>query len=136
AQIVLVGLGELGDSLLAAVERLRFRGTDVCGVKLTAFRPFPGARLVKMLSRALAVTVLEAVDEPLAQSNPLTREIKAAFADALTWAPEYPGIGRIPRVISGVAPTRSDELTPDDVDAIVKNMLADERGKRFFVFGA
>jgi pyruvate/2-oxoacid:ferredoxin oxidoreductase alpha subunit len=132
SQVVLVGMGELGDSLIAAVERLRAQGLDVGAVKLNAFRPFPGARLVKMLSRALAVTVVEAADEPLAQSNPLTRELKAAFADALTWAPDYPGIGRIPRVISGV----THELSADDVDTIVHNMLADERGKRFFIFGA
>jgi pyruvate-ferredoxin/flavodoxin oxidoreductase len=136
AQLVLVGLGELGDSLLAAVERLRAHGADVGAVKLVAFRPFPGARLVKMLARALAVTVVEAVDEPLAQSNPLTREIKAAFADALTWAPDYPGIGRIPRVVSGVVHARGHETSSSDALAMVKNMLADERGKRLFVFGA
>jgi pyruvate-ferredoxin/flavodoxin oxidoreductase len=135
AQLVLVGLGELGDSLLAAAERLRAHGADVGAVKLAAFRPFPGTRLVKILARALAVSVVEAVDDPLAQSNPLTREIKAAFADALTWAPDYPGIGRIPRVVSGVAHTRGHEISSDDVDAVVKNMLADERGKRFFVLG-
>ncbi len=134
-QVVLVALGELGESLISAVSRLRATGLDVGAVKLTALRPFPGARLVKVLSRALAVSVVECVDEPLAQSNPLTREIKAAFADALTWAPDYPGIGRIPRVLSGVAHLGNHELQAEDIDAIVHNMLADERGKRSFVLG-
>jgi pyruvate-ferredoxin/flavodoxin oxidoreductase len=90
---------------------------------------------VKALSRALAVSVLERVDEPLAQSNPLTRELKSAFADAITWAPGYPGIGRIPRVIDGVAYRAGHELESSDLDLVVENMLADERGKKSFVLG-
>jgi pyruvate-ferredoxin/flavodoxin oxidoreductase len=135
AQVMLVALGELGESLVAGVERLRAQGYEVGAVKITALRPFPGPRVVKAMARALAVSVLEGVDEPLAQSNPLTREIKAAFADAITWAPEYPGIGRIPRILSGVAGAAGHELEAHDLDAIVHNMLADERGKRSFVLG-
>jgi pyruvate-ferredoxin/flavodoxin oxidoreductase len=71
----------------------------------------------------------------LAQSNPLTRELKAAFADALTWAPEYPGIGRIPRILSGVAGA-GREIDARDFDAMVGNALADEHGKRSFVLDA
>src|SRR5262249_52047484 len=41
AQVVLVALGELGDSLLSAVLRLLDAGLDVSAVKLTALRPFP-----------------------------------------------------------------------------------------------
>jgi hypothetical protein len=87
------------------------------------------------LARSLAVTVLEHTDTPLAQSNPLTRELKAGFSDALTWAPEYPGIGRIPRVHSGVARANAHEVEAHDLDAVVVNMLAGENGKRFFVLG-
>jgi pyruvate-ferredoxin/flavodoxin oxidoreductase len=134
-QVAFVGLGRVGDSLVAAVERLRADGHDVGAVKVTAFRPFAGARLVKVLSRALAITVLEAVDEPLAQSNPLTRELKAAFADAITWAPDYPGVGRVPRILSGVVDTGDHSIEAHDLDAALHNMLADERGKRSFVLG-
>jgi hypothetical protein len=131
--VVMVGIGGLGESLLGVAERLRFGGADVAAVKLVSVRPFPGARLVKSLSRALAVSVLEAQDRPLSQSNALTSEIKAAFADALTWAPEYPGIGRIPRIISGVCDMARVESS--DFDRVVYNMFADERGQRFFVLG-
>jgi pyruvate-ferredoxin/flavodoxin oxidoreductase len=136
--LVLVGLGELGESLLAQAERLRDAGHDVGAVKLTALRPFPGVRLVKMLGRAQAITVVEAVDEPLAQSNPLTREIKAAFADAITWAPAYPGVGRVPRIFSGYVGPGSRELDGADVDAIVANMAdgaGGDRERRSFVLG-
>jgi pyruvate-ferredoxin/flavodoxin oxidoreductase len=133
ASVALVGLGTTGESLLAEVPRLRAEGHDVAAIKIIALRPFPGPRVVKALSRALSFTVLENVDNPLAQSNPLTAEIKSAFADALTWAPDYPGIGRIPRIASGVARL---EIESTDVDAIVHNMLADERGRRSFTLGA
>lgn len=134
--IALVGVGSVGDSLVAEVERLRAAGHDVGAVKLVAWRPFPGARLVKSLSRALVVSVLERGSVPLAQSNPFALEIKASFADALTWAPDYPGIGRIPRVVSGVVGADGHELDARDVDAVVHNALADERGRRHFALGA
>jgi pyruvate ferredoxin oxidoreductase alpha subunit len=134
AHVALVGMGATAETMLAEVERLRAMGHDVTAVRLVAWRPFPGPRIVKALCRSLAVTVLEPFDRPLAVSSPLAAELKAAFADALTWAPDYPGIGRIPRIASGaIAPGRA--VDPSDVDAIVHNMLADERGKRSFVLG-
>jgi pyruvate-ferredoxin/flavodoxin oxidoreductase len=132
--IALVGVGAVGDSLVADIERLRASGHDVSAVRIVAWRPFPAARLVKALSRTLAVTVLESVDQPLAGNPPLAAQLKAAFADALTWAPDYPGVGRIPRIVSGVlAPHR--DVDSSDLDAIVANLLADERGKRTFLLG-
>jgi pyruvate/2-oxoacid:ferredoxin oxidoreductase alpha subunit len=132
--VALVGAGSLGESLIADLDRLRAGGHDVGAVRVVAWRPFPAARLVKAIGRALAVTVLERVDQPLASNAPLAGQLKAAFADALTWAPDYPGIGRIPRIVSGVlAPHR--EVDSTDLDAIVHNLLADERGKRSFVVG-
>jgi pyruvate-ferredoxin/flavodoxin oxidoreductase len=134
AAIALVGVGALGDSIVADVERQRGAGHDVAAVRVVAWRPFPGARLVKALCRALAITVLEGVDRPLAANGPLAVQLKAAFADALTWAPDYPGIGRIPRIVTGVVAQRR-ELDASDLDAVVHNMLADERGRRTFVVG-
>jgi pyruvate ferredoxin oxidoreductase alpha subunit len=137
ASVVLVGLGSIGRELLAHVDRLRAVGDDVAVIELTQLRPFPGARLVKSLARALAVTVLEDVDAPHAQSAPLAMEIKAAFADALTWAPDYPGIGRIPRIHSGVVRGAGEErrVGGHDLDAVIHNVLANERGKRNFTLG-
>jgi pyruvate-ferredoxin/flavodoxin oxidoreductase len=136
AQVVLVGVGAVGDSLIAEVDRMRASGHDVGALRVVAMRPFAGARLVKAVSRALVISVLERCDVPLAQSNPLATEVKAAFSDALTWAPDYPGIGRIPRIVSGVVGTEGHELDATDIDAVVENALADERGKRFFALGA
>jgi pyruvate ferredoxin oxidoreductase alpha subunit len=136
AAAMLVGAGALGEALLGEAERLRAAGHDVGAVKITALRPFPGPRLVRLLGRALVITVLETSDEPLAQSNPIAREVKAAFADALTWAPDYPGVGRIPRIHSGTVVLGEHELEAGDLDSIVRNMVEGEQGKRLFVYGA
>jgi pyruvate-ferredoxin/flavodoxin oxidoreductase len=131
ATLGLVGFGSVGESMLSEVERLRAAGHDVVAIRLVAWRPFPGPRLIKALGRTLAVSVVDAIDRPLASGGPLAGELKAAFSDALTWAPGYPGIGRIPRIAAGVCPPGRD-LSAADVDALVDNMLADERGHRTF----
>ena len=131
APLVLVGMGPVGDALLHATNELRARGFEVSAINLTTLRPFPGARIVKALARALAVTVLEAADEPLAHGGLLAREVKASFTDALTWAPGFPGIGRVPKLFSGVSGAAFDLA---DLQAVCDNMLMDERGKRSFSF--
>lgn len=131
APLMLVGMGPVGDALFHSVSELRARGYDVGAVHLTALRPFPGARLVKTLGRALAVTVLEPADEPMSHGGLLARELKSAFTDALTWAPGFPGIGRIPKLFVGVTGPSFDV---SDLAAICDNMLADERGRRSFSF--
>jgi pyruvate-ferredoxin/flavodoxin oxidoreductase len=131
APLMLVGMGPVGDALFHSVAELRSRGYDVGAVAVSALRPFPGARLVKTLARALAVTVLEPEGEPMAHGGLLARELKSAFTDALTWAPGFPGIGRIPKLFVGVTGASFDV---SDLAAICDNMLADEQGRRSFSF--
>jgi pyruvate ferredoxin oxidoreductase alpha subunit len=131
APLMLVGMGPVGDALFCATAELRNRGYDVGAVHVSALRPFPGARLVKTLARALAITVLEPADEPMSHGGLLARELKSAFTDALTWAPGFPGIGRIPKLFVGVTGASFDVA---DLAAICDNMLADERGRRSFSF--
>lgn len=129
--LVLVGMGPVGDALFCATNGLRARGYDVGAVHITSLRPFPGPRLVKALARALAITVLEPADEPLAHGGLLARDMKSAFTDALTWVPGFPGIGRIPKLFVGATGPAFDV---GDLAAVCENMLADERGRRVFSF--
>jgi pyruvate-ferredoxin/flavodoxin oxidoreductase len=134
AQIALVGAGALGQAVLSDVDRQHRAGHEVAAVRVVAWRPFPAARLVKALCRALAIGVLEGVDRPLAANGPLASQLKAAFADALTWAPGYPGIGHIPRLVTGVVAARHP-LGGADLDGLVHNILAHERGARSMLLG-
>lgn len=129
--LMLVGTGPVGDALFCATAELRARGYDVGAIHITSLRPFPGPKLVKALARALAITILEPVDEPLTHGALLARDVKSAFTDALTWVPGFPGIGRIPKLFVGATGPAFD-IT--DLAAVCENMLADERGRRVFSF--
>ncbi|MBI2462125.1 MAG: pyruvate ferredoxin oxidoreductase, partial [Candidatus Rokubacteria bacterium] len=123
AEYAIVGMGGLVETAMAAADWMRAeRGWRVGALHVTAFRPFPGPQVVAALKDLGAVAVIERVDVPTAQSNPLTAEIKAAFADALTGAPGYPAIAGIPRIFSGAAGLGGRDIRPGDLVATVANM--------------
>ncbi len=134
ADFAIVGMGSLVDTAMATVDWLRAaRGWRVGALHVTAFRPFPGRQIVAALQHLQAFAVIERMDNPSAQSNPLALEIKAAFADALTTDRPADALARIPEIYSGVAGLGSRDIRPGDLVATVANML--RRGARSFVLG-
>jgi hypothetical protein len=104
ADYAIVGMGSITETAMVVADYARdHMGINVGVLNITSFRPFPGPQIVEALSRLKAFSVVERLDIPLGQSNPLTTEIKAAFADAMVGAAGYPGIDRIPRIFSGAA---------------------------------
>ena len=108
---------------------------------VTSFAPFPSTQLVEALKNVKALTVIERMDNPLAQSNPLVQGVKAAFADALTGISsgsfaefKYPAITRIPKIYANVAGLGSRDIRGCHLISIVNNMLAAEP-KQFSVVG-
>jgi pyruvate-ferredoxin/flavodoxin oxidoreductase len=75
------------------------------------------------------------MDNPLAQSNPLTLEVKAAYADAMLGAEGYPAIDQIPMIQSGVAGLGSRDVRTGDFTAVVRNSVANGRSRAFFSLG-
>ncbi len=136
AEYAIVGMGTMIDTAEATVDWIRENlGIKVGTVHVTCFRPFPGTELVKALHNVKGFSVIERMDNPLAQSNPLAREIKAAFADAMIGQDsKYPIIDSIPQVYCGSVGLGSRDVRPGDVIAIVRNM-ADENGRTYFVTG-
>ncbi|MBI4611606.1 MAG: 2-oxoacid:acceptor oxidoreductase family protein, partial [Candidatus Rokubacteria bacterium] len=134
AEYAIVGMGSLVETAMAAVDWMRAeRGWRVGALHVTAFRPFPGPAIVSALKDVEGVAIIERVDVPTAQSNPLTAEIKAAFADAATGAPDYPAIAKVPLIASGAAGLGSRDISPGDFVAAVAAL---RRGApRFFVLG-
>lgn len=134
AELAIVGMGTMIDTAEATVDWIRENlGLKVGTVHVTCFRPFPAAEIVEALKDISAFSVIERMDNPLAQSNPLTREIKAAFADALVGHEGYPAIDHIPQVFSGSIGLGSRDVRPGDIIAIVRNMAED--GRKRFVTG-
>jgi pyruvate-ferredoxin/flavodoxin oxidoreductase len=136
ADYAIVGMGGMVETAMATVDYLRARHTVRAGaLHVTCFRPFPGPQIVEATKHLKAMAVIERMDNPLAQSNPLTAEIKAAFADALTGAPGYPAIERIPVIYSGSAGLGSRDIRPGDLVATIENMRRNDGGPRYFVLG-
>ena len=135
AEYALVGLGSYMETAMATVDYLRDQGVRVGCVHVTCFRPFPSQEIVEQLKHCKAISILERMDNPLAQSNPLTREIKAAFTDAMLGAPDYPKIDRIPQIYSGSGGLGSRDVRPGDWISIVENMLPRGEGRRYFCVG-
>jgi pyruvate-ferredoxin/flavodoxin oxidoreductase len=135
AEYILVGMGCYMETAQTTVDWLR----DVKGIRagclnLYCFRPFPATYVVDALKHCKAFTVIERMDDPLSTTgNHLTREIKAAFCDAITGQNGQEQIGRVPKIYSGAAGLGSRDVRPGDIYAIFENMF--EEGQDFFTVG-
>ena len=125
AEFALVGLGSMMETAEATVDYLRGQGMRIGCVTITSFRPFPAPELVNVLRQCRAVTVIERADVPLAESNPLTVEVKAALFSAR--------LDRAPEVHSGVAGLGGRDIRPGHFVAAAENMR--RRGWRSFTLG-
>ena len=112
ASEILVAMGTIADTAIAVVDHLRSLGRPVGCVAVTSFRPFPGDELAAVLRRARAVGVVERTDEPLAATNPLTREIRSALYEAAA-----EGV-MVPRVMSFSAGLGSRDVAAGDLVAV------------------
>ncbi len=136
ARLAIVGMGSLVETAAATVDWIRDNlGLKAGTLHVTSFRPFPGPEIVEALAGVDAIAVIERMDNPMAQSNPLTAEIKAAFADALVGTPGYPRIHRVPVIYSGSAGLGSRDIRPGDFVATVENMRRPGAGLRYFALG-
>ncbi|HXJ58441.1 MAG TPA: 2-oxoacid:acceptor oxidoreductase family protein [Verrucomicrobiae bacterium] len=134
AEYALVGMGGMMETAQVAVDYIRAElGVKVGVVHVTCFAPFPATQLVEALKNVKAVTVLERMDNPLAQSNPLAQGIRASFADALAGLGygsnaefKYPKITRIPPIYGCSAGLGSRDVRGGHFISIVRNMMAAE----------
>lgn len=142
AEYAIVGMGGLMETAQAAIDWIRENlGIKAGGIHVTCFAPFPAVQLVEALKRVKAATVIERMDNPLAQSNPLAQGIKAAFADALSGLGygsrsehRYPSISSLPKILCCAAGLGSRDVRGCHFISIVRNM-ASSQPKEFSVVG-
>jgi pyruvate-ferredoxin/flavodoxin oxidoreductase len=142
ADYAVVGMGGMMETALAAVDYMRAElGLKVGAVHVTCFAPFPATQLVDVLKSVKAITVLERMDNPLAQSNPLVQGIKASFADAFSGLKfgsngefAYPKITTIPKIYACSAGLGSRDVRACHFVSMVKNMQA-EKPREYSVVG-
>ncbi|MBI4638895.1 MAG: 2-oxoacid:acceptor oxidoreductase family protein [Candidatus Rokubacteria bacterium] len=134
ADFAIVGLGSMVETAMATADWLRaHRGLRVGVLGLTIYRPFPAAEVVEALRGVRAITVVERLDNPLAASNPLALEVKAALADAAIGREGYPALRALPTVHGACAGLGSRDVRPGDFVAAVDEMA--RGGRRDFVLG-
>jgi pyruvate-ferredoxin/flavodoxin oxidoreductase len=133
AEYALIGMGSMMETAEAVVDYLRGRGMRIGSIHVTSFRPFPACEVARLLANCQAATVIERCDVPLADSNPLTLEVKAALADGLMDT-NGRAIEWMPEIYSGVAGLGGRDVRPGHFVAAAENMIH-AGGKRFFVLG-
>ncbi len=159
AEFILVGMGCYMETAKVTVDYLREKGVAAGCVTVFVFRPFPARRIVDALKDCKAFTVFERMDDPLSTTgNHLTREIKAAFCDAVNGMNGQQRLGchglaasatsgsftdsaaanpwhlpRVPRIYHGSAGLGSRDVRPGDIIAAFHNMIND--GPDYFCVG-
>ncbi len=118
----------------ATVDYLRGKGLAAGCLTVFVFRPFPGRAIVDALKDCKAFTVYERMDDPLSTTgNHLTREIKAAFCDAMTGQNGQEKIDSVPRIFHSAAGLGSRDVRPGDIISSFRNMIND--GPEYSVVG-
>jgi pyruvate-ferredoxin/flavodoxin oxidoreductase len=127
AEYILIGLGGYMETAEVTVDYLRDeKGIKAGCITLYCFRPFPMHQIVDALKHAKAITIYERMDDPMSTTgNHLTREIKAAFCDALNGQMGHEKIDRIPRIYHGAAGLGSRDVRPADIIVTFDNMIHD-----------
>jgi pyruvate-ferredoxin/flavodoxin oxidoreductase len=135
ADYILVGMGCYMETARTVIDYLRdTKGVRAGCLNVYCFRPFPSRPIVEALKGCRAFTVIERMDDPLSTTgNHLTREIKAAFCDAVTGQGGLERIERVPRIYHGSAGLGSRDVRPGDLIAIFDNMAQD--GQDYFCVG-
>lgn len=125
AEFIVISMGTISEICEIAVDHLRKNGIKAGSAAIVSFRPFPSNELCTTVMNARAISVIERTDNALAQSNPLTCEVKSALYEA--------GQNK-PTVFSGIAGLGSREITPEDICSVFDNMK-EPNGRQFFTLG-
>src|SRR5580693_441462 len=135
AEYILVGMGCYMETAKVTADYLRKKGVKAGVLTVFVFRPFPARQIVEALKDCKAFTIFERMDDPMSTTgNHLTREIKAAFCDAVTGQNGQAKIDQVPKIYSGAAGLGSRDVRPGDIIAAFHNM-AKPRGQDFFCVG-
>ena len=136
AEFILVGMGCYMETAKVTVDYLREKkGIPAGCLNVCCFRPFPARQIVNALKNCTAFTVFERMDDPMSTTgNHLTREIKAAFCDAIVGVNGQEKIDQVPRNYHGAAGLGSRDVRPGDIIAAFYNMMK-PNGQHYFCVG-
>ncbi len=141
AEYLIMGQGSMIPNAEAVADYLRTKKIKVGVLNLSLWRPFPGGQLAELLKGRKGVTVLERLDQPLAEDLPMIREVRSVLGKCLENGREdvtphanYPAYRpeQVPLLYSGSYGMGSRDLQPEALIGAVENMLPEGAGKKFF----
>ena len=143
ADYLILGQGSVVSSAEAVVDYLRkTRGLKIGVVDLVMFRPFPADLLGNILKGRKGVTILERLDQPLAEDSPIMRETRSVITKCLENGnykkdKPYPELAsynanEMPPLFTGSFGMGSRDLQPEGIIGAVENMLPDGKHKKRF----
>jgi pyruvate-ferredoxin/flavodoxin oxidoreductase len=150
AEYLLVGQGSIVEEAEAVADYMRTeKGVKVGVVNMTMFRPFPGDLITHILKGKKGVTVLERLDQPLAEDLPIIREIRASLTKAVEngkakFAKEtlpypnyavYANVSDVPVLYSCSFGMGSRDTQPGHLIAMVDNMTPKGKKLPFYYSG-
>jgi pyruvate ferredoxin oxidoreductase alpha subunit len=115
AETLILTMGSIGETASLAVDKLREQGKKVGLVKLRLWRPLPTEELIKTLSGAKDLVILDRSVSVGGASAPVTSEIRSLMYHE----PQRP---KIHCMIAGLG---GRDVTPDDVCNMVGQALAE-----------
>ena len=127
AEYALVGMGCMMETAKPTIDYMRSEmNLRVGAVNVCSYRPWPGPEIVAALKNVKAFTVMERMDDPIAPANPLMRDIKASFMDAVLQMEDYRNAGvtveEFPRMLQCSAGLGSRDIRPGHFIGLVQNM--------------
>ncbi len=143
ADYLILGQGSVVPSAQAVVDYLRkTRGIKVGVVDLVMFRPFPADLLGNILKGKQGVTILERLDQPLAEDSPIMREARSVISKCLENGnykkdKPYPELASytladMPSLYTGSFGMGSRDLQPEGIIGAIENMLPNGKHKKRF----
>ncbi len=136
AEEIVVAVGASFEVARHVARELRAAGRRAGALGVRALRPFFAADVVKAVARAKAVGVIEPLDIALAPAGPVASALKGAFADAITWAHGFPGIGHVPTITAAGFATFDESPREVDVLRVFDEIALRDRARRSLVFGS
>jgi pyruvate-ferredoxin/flavodoxin oxidoreductase len=127
AEYAMVGMGCMMETAKPTIDYMRSEmNLRVGAVNVCSYRPWPGPEIVQALKNVKAFTVMERMDDPIAPSNPLMRDIKNSFMDAKLQLEEFRDadveVKEFPAMLQCSAGLGSRDIRPGHFIGLVQNM--------------
>lgn len=143
ADYLIIGQGSVVSSAEAVVDYIRdTRKIKVGVINLVMFRPFPSDLIGQFLKGKKGVTILERLDQPLAEDYPIAREIRSTLTKCIENGANkknlpYPNLASyqptdLPALYSGSFGMGSRDLQPEGIIGAIENMLPEGKNKKQF----